>query len=82
MFMIIFILTIEKLCSFITLFKFVHFFAVVARVRRESTSNFTFFGGREHTKTSFLFLFLNLETVFNNSPAEKLPIFAELNEME
>ena len=57
MFMIIFILTIEQLCSFITLFKFVHFFAVVARLRRESASDFTFFGGREHKKTTSSFFF-------------------------
>ena len=35
---------------------FVHFFAVTARLRR-GTSNFTFYGGREH-KTTIFFFFL------------------------
>ena len=33
---------------------FVHFFAVTARLRR-GTSNFTFYGGREHKTTMFFF---------------------------
>ena len=45
---------------------FVHFFAVVARLLRESASDFTFFGGRD-------LLFLNFDTTHvTNSPPEKI----------
>ena len=45
---------------------FVHSFAVVARLLRESASDFAFFGGRE-------LLFLNFDTSHvKNSPPEKI----------
>ena len=41
---------------------FVDFFAVVARLRRE-TPNFTFYGGREHMYNNEFLFFVNLDTV-------------------
>ena len=41
---------------------FVDFFAVVARLRRE-TPNFTFCGGREHMYNNEFLFFVNLDTV-------------------
>ena len=82
MFVIIFVLTIEQLCSLITLFKFVHSFAVVARLRRERTSDFTFFGGRKHKKTTSSFFFGIWKQCLRIQLQKKLPTFAELNEME
>ena len=41
---------------------FVHFFAVVARLRRE-TPTFTFYGGREHMYDNDFLFFVNLDTV-------------------
>ena len=42
---------------------FVHFFAVSARLRRE-TAWFHVFRGRKHKTTTFYFLFLNFDAVF------------------
>ena len=61
-------LVIQQLCTFITLFC-TYFFAVVARLRRESYL-FHFFGGRE--RLSFCFPEFRYNTVFTNSPPEKI----------
>ena len=61
-------LVIQQLCTFITLFC-TYFFAVVARLRRESYL-FHFFGGRE--RLSFCFPEFRYNTVFKNSPPEKI----------
>ena len=61
-------LVIKKLCTFITLFR-TYFFASVARLRRESYL-FHFFGGRERLSSCFLEFRYN--TVFKNSPPEKI----------
>ena len=61
-------LVIQRLCTFIALFC-TYFFAVVARLRRESYL-FHFFGGRE--RLSFCFPEFRYNTVFKNSPPEKI----------
>ena len=61
-------LVIQQLCTFITLFC-TYFFAVVARLRRESYL-FHFFGGRE--RLSFCFPEFWYNTVFKNSRPEKI----------
>ena len=61
-------LAIQQLCTFITLFC-TYFFAVVARLLRE-TYLFQFFGGRE--RLSFCFPEFWCNTVFKNSPPEKI----------
>ena len=61
-------LVIKQLCTFITLFC-TYFFATVARLRRESYL-FHFFGGRE--RLSFCFPEFRYNTVFKNSPPEKI----------
>ena len=59
-------LVIQQLYTFITFFC-TYFFAVVARLRRESYL-FHFFGGRE--RLSFCFPEFRYNTVFKNSPPE------------
>ena len=49
---------------------FVHFLAVVARLRRKS-SYFHLLSRTCTQENYFLFLFLNFDTVFQNSPLEK-----------
>ena len=61
-------LVIQQLCTFIPLFC-TNFFAVVARLRRESYL-FHFFGGRERLSSCFPEFRYN--TVFKNSPPEKI----------
>ena len=61
-------LVIKQLCTFIALFR-TYFFASVARLRRESYL-FQFFGWRE--RLSFCFSEFRYNTVFKNSPPEKI----------
>ena len=61
---------------------FVHFFAVVARLQRE-TSYFLVCGGREHNITVFFFFFwTSIPRSFRIQLQKNSPLFAELNEME
>ena len=61
----------------------VHFLAVVARLRNE-TSYFTrpLYGVGEHKTKSFFFLFLNLNTVLSDLTQKISPTFDKLNESE
>ena len=70
----------QQLCTCITLF---YFFAVVARLRLESTiPNFTFWGGRDHKTTiSFFFSWTSMQS-FSIHLQKKSPTFVELNEMK
>ena len=48
---------------------FVHFFAVTARLRRESALFYVL--GKTNTRQQFFILFLNFDTVLKNSSPEK-----------
>ena len=62
---------------------FVHFFAVVARLRHESTvPNFTFWGGREHKTTIFFFFSWTSMQSFRIHLQKRSPTFVELNEVK
>ena len=63
---------------------FVYFFAVVARLRLESTvPNFTFCGEREHKTTIFFFSSWTSMQSFRIHPQQKSPTFVEyLNEVK
>ena len=61
---------------------FVHFLAVVARLRREKVPNFTLCRGRENKRTtSFFFSWTSIES-FRIQLQKILPTFDELNKME
>ena len=62
---------------------FVHFFAVVARLRLESTvPNFKFCGRREHKTTIFFFVSWTSMQSFRIYLKKKSPTFVELNEVK